>query len=744
MRLVYAIIMLIFSVIAFYYSTRIFYNQGYKKEATRLFSLMSIASGIWSLGYGLMFFSTDMSLYPFFRVIGMVGIILFMIFGQLLLGVFSNVQKIITKVVLAETIVAIGVMITVAYPGSYTLKLTSAGIISEFTTPIVSILYTAFTVIIAGVFVGLTINLSSKKYIARKRAIGKASVRLEVLIGAGMVVDTILPAFGVNPNIPASTILQFIGLVLMYRATFSYNQSIINMQNMTSYIYESMNVPVMVFNADNMLSIANMEAKRFFGLSDDYMTSERANGFIKEYLGLEEDEFDFKGKRDTSIDIVDPHKERNCRLTINPIYDKYGDYIGYIVLVTDRSVEIKQMNELAAAKDEAEVANKAKSLFLANMSHEMRTPMNAIAGFTEVALRDQENVNGQTREYFSDINTSTQVLINTVNRILSISEIESGKLKLKEVSYCTAIMFKEIDVVMKQMAADKKLDFSIEIDEAFPERLYGDKDKLGEILANLINNAIKYTEYGSVKLVASLLKRAGDIAHLRFIVEDTGQGIEPDEYNFIFEAFERGDISLNTSQQGLGIGLSIAKGYVDAMNGRISVDSDYGKGSRFTVELEQKIESAPEEDVIDATVADKKNRVSLKDVTILCVDDNRMNLKLCFNIFKKYGVNAQLAISGPVAIEMANKNNYDLIFMDQMMPEMEGIEAMQKIRALGRGYELGGKNKIIALTANTMPGVREEMLEIGFDEFLGKPIDFKLLESVLERFLDSSKFSYED
>lgn len=743
MRIVYAIIMLIFSVIAFYYSTRIFYNQGYKKEATRLFSLMSIASGIWSLGYGMMFFTTDMDMFPFFRIVGMAGITLFMIFGQLLLGVFSDVQKIINKVVVAETVIAIGVMIMVAYPDNYTLKMTEAGIISEFTVPAMSIGYTLFTVIIAGVFVGLTINLSSKKYIARKRAIGKAAVRLEILIGAGMVVDTILPAVGINLNIPASSILQFIGLVLMYRATFSYNQSVINMQNMTSYIYESLNVPVMVFDADNRLNIANIEAKKFFELPDNFAITDVATQFWKSCLGVENNALDFKNESDKSVDIVDSIGGRSCRLTINPIYDRYGDYIGYIMLVTDRTNEIKHMDELATAKNEAEIANKAKSLFLANMSHEMRTPMNAISGFAEMALRDSENIKGQAREFFSDINTSTQILINTVNKILSISQIESGKLELKEASYCPAIIFKEIDVVMKQMASDKKLDFQIEVDETFPERLYGDKDKLEEILTNLINNAIKYTDYGSVKLIASVAKRVGDTAHLYFKVEDTGQGIEPEAYTSIFEAFERGDISLNTNQQGLGIGLSIAKGYVDAMKGHISVESNYGKGSVFTVELEQKIEAAPQEETTSST-REGNSRISLKDITILCVDDNRMNLKLCYNIFKKYGINAQLAISGPVAIEMAVKKNYDLIFMDQMMPEMDGIEAMQKIRALGNGYEAGGKNKIIALTANTMPGVREEMLEIGFDEFLGKPIDFKLLEGVLEKFLDSSKLTYDN
>lgn len=761
MRFVYSIVMLACAVIAFYHTSRIFHNKTYKQLSWCLFTMLSFASGVWSLGYGVMFFTDDERMFSIFRIVGFAGIILMMIAGQVIIGTISERIRKTYILIIFETVLGIAVLFEIGKPGSYTMEHTVNGIVTVFTSNTLSIIYTAYVIAIAIVTVVVTADLASKKFPHRIRAIGKALLKLEGLIGIGMIFDTILPAAGINFNIPASTILQFGGLTIFNGAILTYNRNNIDMANMASYIYSALKVPVLVFAPDHTLQIANQEARVFFRLSDDIITGKRPGEFWKEAFGKDTKELSFGEHISESFEEVDLVQNRKLKISVDSIYDRYDDYLGYIVVVNDMTRENEYMDQLTNAREDAlkakqvaeeereaaKNANKAKSLFLANMSHEMRTPMNAIIGFSDMALRrgKEMGITDEIKEYFDNISVSAKGLLSVLNSILNISKIESGKMELVEGPYAPADIFKEIRAVFSVLANQKNIDFRINVPENFPERLYGDSEKVKEIIYNLTNNAIKYTNHGSVTINAEVTDYIGDRACIRISVEDTGMGIKPEDIDKIFESFKRVDMELNKKTEGTGLGLSIVKGYIDLMDGKISAESIYGRGSVFTVFIEQKIES------MAVLVPHKKSQLEksgrrkllLKNIRILAVDDIMMNLKVVTEICKLYGVSCDYALSGKESIEKAKEIAYDIILMDQMMPEMDGIEAMQRIRMLKNGYEQGGKHKIIALTANTMQGVKEEMLELGFDGYLGKPVALDELEELLETYLEESQLVYE-
>ena len=278
------------------------------------------------------------------------------------------------------------------------------------------------------------------------------------------------------------------------------------------------------------------------------------------------------------------------------------------------------------------------------------------------------------------------------------------------------------------------------VSENMPKKMYGDKIRIRGILINLLNNAVKYTENGSVELKAEIIDRKKDVAVLKFCVKDTGIGIAKEDQEKLFESFSQVDKTVNYGKEGTGLGLAIVKGFVQMMNGEVSVESEYGKGSAFTVVIQQKI--------LDASAMDKiytnSNEVSedygmtdmkLENVRVLIVDDNMMNLKMAKRSMEHYGMTVDIAGSGKLAVDMCRQTHYRIVFMDQMMPVMDGVEAMKEIRKLDDYYAVGGEAKIVILTANTMSGMRTQMMQEGFDEFLGKPINFKQLERLLKRYI---------
>lgn len=736
MRQVFSIILFAFAVVSFFFTIKVFFNRNYIKPLHRAFSVTALGSTLWSIGYGAMLIVEDRSLFMTVRAVGISGLFLFILSAQIMIELLVARKDRPRAVFIMEAIGIIAILYVVLRPDSVYVIYSKNGIVTEFTNEIVSIVYTAFTVIVAGIFVAMSISILNKKYLNSIRAFGRNSLIVEGLIMIGMVFDTILPALGTNVNIPGSTLMQFVGLMILYYAMNIVERNRISIQNLTGYIYDTLESPVLVFDRFNTLCIANRAAFAMFGFGREVTLAEV--DFWQYVFASDPPEGLDKSQNNLVLDYEAKNRGMICRLYINPIFDQYRDFIGYIVTASDITESVKHTEELERARNEALKANTAKSLFLANMSHEIRTPMNSILGFSELGLKGA--VDETSKSYLSDIHDSAENLLTIINDILDFSKIESGKIELVDEEYNTAEVLREVRRVIEIQAKKKGLDFEFDINPFFPGRLYGDRMKFRAILINLLNNAIKYTKEGSVKLSISYMVlgkeekfRASSYrpAVIRIKVKDTGVGIKKDEIEKIFESFSRVDEATNSKTEGTGLGLSITKGYIELMGGHLGVDSEYGEGTTFAADIVQGIVDPTPVSFEKQETKKPETTFRIENISILAVDDNAVNLKLFSTIMKNYGVEIDTATSGQDSIDMCEKKQYDMIFMDQMMPVMDGIEAMEHIRELGGVYEKGGSSVIVALTADAIEGTKEELLRRGFDEYLAKPIVFSELEHLL-------------
>ncbi len=727
MRYIYAVILLVCSVLGFFYASRVVYNNNFRKNTFRLFSIMSFNSALWSLGYGIMFITDSYGHFRIFRVVGMAGIVFFMASGQILISVVAHKLRKYFMLITVEMVAGVVILVLSNIPGSYTLSVTDMGNISAGMSGILHIVQIIYFICTICTLIYMSLDTILSGYPKRIVSFGKSFIAGTVGVAAGLAVEAVLSITGLAYGVPAASVLQFFGIEIIYTSVHRINRNRIYMENMTGYIYNSLRSPVLVFDIDNNLQLANRAAGSFFDINEN--EGEADGKFWSRVFGMEPPAAILDKDTTDTYDEVYRAKNINCRLYVNSIFDEFDDRVGYIVVITDMTEQINAIKAIEQAKNEAESANKAKSMFLANMSHEIRTPMNSILGFSKLGLYDGSGE--KSKEYFSYINESAEILLATINGILDISKLESGKMELVCADYYPSGMFRDVELIINMQASAKKLGFNMDISHEIPNKLYGDKARIREILINLLNNSVKYTDSGSVSLKAEVVSKRNGVCRLRFIVADTGIGIKDEDLRVIFENFKRCDYTADRMTEGTGLGLSITKGFVDLMGGVIGVRSVYGSGSVFTVEVDQKIVEDKPMDIKPDGMEEEKSRVMFKGIKVLAVDDNIINLKVITNIMAMYGLEADTVNSGEKAIEKCKENDYDMILMDHMMPVMDGVTAMKRIRELGRGYEAGGTCKIMALTANTVNGIRQEMLDMGFDGFLGKPVNFNILEKIL-------------
>ena len=379
------------------------------------------------------------------------------------------------------------------------------------------------------------------------------------------------------------------------------------------------------------------------------------------------------------------------------------------------------------ARNRADMESRHKSSFLANMSHEIRTPMNAIIGMTE--LLSNEQLSERQMGYIDDIKVSAHSLLSIINNILDLSKIESGKFTLNPVNYDFHSLIDNIISMFKYVAQKKGLKFKFECVGEMPEYLYGDDLRLRQVLTNICGNAVKYTEKGHVKLKISISN-----GNLVFEVSDTGMGIRKEDIKKLFDAFERMEMEKNRSIAGTGLGLSICKSFVEMMGGYILVDSEYEQGSVFTIVIPAVLGNRAE--VKSFKNLKKEQTLCAPTANILVVDDNEFNLRVAEGLLGLFKIKTKTAGSGKKAIDLVQKNDFDLVFMDHMMPDMDGVEATEIIRKLGQQYE---NLPIIALTANAIHGAKEMFLSNGFSGFISKPIEIQELNDVLREWLPHGK-----
>lgn len=728
-------------VLAFYFALRFCWSREKKMTEDWLVAVCCLASAIWSFGFGMLILQTDADKAYFCRAVGMIGVFLYLITAQMLVCHISGMKKNLRYLFDGISLTGVIVYFLVIQRSEVVYWLDEMGMTYSFQPGFCNNVYMIYSVVMAiNILYGILYMMRCTK--RRLHAFARKFLLVEVLIVLGMMLDTLFPLIG-KPAIPGSSLTQFWGLVTLYHAVHMNNRSRITITNMSDFIYYSLTMPVLVYDADRRLQIVNDAASSFFGINAETETGKFGLG---QYFDMDEDEaFLFEEKR-KDIDAVCRKNQLYCSLAVSKIGDAYGDIIGYIIIVTDLSERMKNVQKLEEAIREAETANRAKSTFLANMSHEIRTPMNAIIGFSELLLKME--LKPQAKEYIEDIRTSSGNLLAIINDILDISKIESGKMELVCTDYYTVGLFNDVFLIINAHAKKKGLDFHMSVDPNVPNKLFGDKIRIRSVLINLLNNAVKYTNKGEVSLAVTVRNKKDGIVTLEFKVSDTGIGIRPEEQEKLFESFSQVDCQAHYGVEGTGLGLAIVKGYTALMGGCVTVESVYGKGSVFTAAIEQKIVDdspldrayAKEDEIIeDFSIGTMK----IEGVRVLVVDDNQINLKVAGSSLGYYGLIVDTAASGAEAIRLCGQNRYQLIFMDQMMPQMDGIEAMRQIRELDAYYDFGGISRIIVLTANAISGARDELLQQGFDEYLGKPMNFKQLERLFLKFLPKENIRIE-
>lgn len=401
--------------------------------------------------------------------------------------------------------------------------------------------------------------------------------------------------------------------------------------------------------------------------------------------------------------------------------------VMFIMYFTIENPDVRMIEQLNIAKSQAERANQAKSDFLSNMSHEIRTPLNAIVGFSQ-ALQE-ENLPPQAQDEVKDIVMASDTLLDIVNGILDISKIEANKLEIVSTEYSLQAVLDELVSLSKARLGEKPIEFRCVFDPSIPPYLYGDKVRVKQVVLNILTNAIKYTKQGFIEFKVSSIQKDG-VCRLIISVEDSGIGIKAESINKLFTKFERLDIEKNNTIEGTGLGLAITKKLLELMGGQIVVQSVYGKGSKFTIALDQKIVTNPTTIVETKTVV-ATSKLDLTGKKILVVDDNMINLKVASRLLKDYNCLVDTASSGFDCIDkISNGASYDLILMDDMMPKMSGVETFHKLKE-NENFHI----PTVALTANAISGMKEKYLQEGFQDYLAKPIEKTELYRVLVKFL---------
>lgn len=689
--------------------------------------VMGFFGALWSGGYGIMGFTETGEVAAVFRVVGLVGVAGFMMTEALMVAYMVELPKWLFRAYAMIFGIFAVVDLYFFIPDQHIFVRLNGRMCYYSTNSFGRMVHNIFLAFVAVTMIAMAILWVHKEKPKRQSYYVRAAILANIAILFSIIPDTILPMLG-KPSFPSSAYGMFLTYMITWFWATRFNAFSITVGNLSQYIYESANTAILIFDEYFRLVLANPYGQELLGikkienqkLMQLFQGTDAESGRIKD--GILRDN---KGV----AELVSVHGAISCSLNFSLARDFHDDPYCIVCFVYDLTKEKNMLEEVVRA-------NKAKSQFLANMSHEIRTPINGILGMDSVLLKECHDEN--LREYAKNIQSAGQSLLSIINDILDISKIESGKMEILTIRYQLFSVLNDCYNLTKIKLQNKPVSFIMQINEKLPSWLYGDEVRIRQIINNFLSNAVKYTKEGNITFELDFEEKTDEQILLVITVRDTGIGIKEEDLGKLFESFTRIEEKRNRNIEGTGLGLNLTKNLVNLMGGEVFAESTYGKGSCFTAKIPQKIADAkPMGDFGKryqqylSTSDDDKLSFLAPDAKILVVDDVTMNLKVVEGLLKATKIQIDTAVSGSECLECVKTTPYQMIFLDHMMPEMDGLETLEHMKNLADNPN--AQTPVIMLTANAIVGAKEEYIEAGFTDYLTKPIrETELLEMILK------------
>ena len=689
--------------------------------------VMGFFGALWSGGYGIMGFTETGEAAAVFRAVGLVGVVGFMMTEALMIAYMVELPKWLFRAYAMIFGIFAVVDLYFFIPDQHTFVRLNGRMCYYSTNSIGRMVHNIFLAFVVVTMIAMAILWVHKEKPKRQSYYVRAAILANIAILFSIIPDTILPMLG-KPSFPSSAYGMFLTYMITWFWATRFNAFSITVGNLSQYIYESANTAILIFDEYFRLVLANPYGQELLGIKkiENQKLMQLFQGTDAEFGRIKDGILrDNKGV----AELVSVHGAISCSLNFSLARDFHDDPYCIVCFVYDLTKEKNMLEEVVRA-------NEAKSQFLANMSHEIRTPINGILGMDSVLLKECHDEN--LREYAKNIQSAGQSLLSIINDILDISKIESGKMEILTIRYQLFSVLNDCYNLTKIKLQNKPVSFIMQINEKLPSWLYGDEVRIRQIINNFLSNAVKYTKEGNITFELDFEEKTDEQILLVITVRDTGIGIKEEDLGKLFESFTRIEEKRNRNIEGTGLGLNLTKNLVNLMGGEVFAESTYGKGSCFTAKIPQKIADAkPMGDFGKryqqylSTSDDDKLSFLAPDAKILVVDDVTMNLKVVEGLLKATKIQIDTAVSGSECLECVKTTPYQMIFLDHMMPEMDGLETLEHMKNLADNPN--AQTPVIMLTANAIVGAKEEYIEAGFTDYLTKPIrETELLEMILK------------
>lgn len=689
--------------------------------------VMGFFGALWSGGYGIMGFTETGEAAAVFRAVGLVGVVGFMMTEALMIAYMVELPKWLFRAYAMIFGIFAVADLYFFIPDQHTFVRLNGRMCYYSTNSFGRMVHNIFLAFVAVTMIAMAILWVHKEKPKRQSYYVRAAILANIAILFSIIPDTILPMLG-KPSFPSSAYGMFLTYMITWFWATRFNAFSITVGNLSQYIYESANTAILIFDEYFRLVLANPYGQELLGIKkiENQKLMQLFQGTDAEFGRIKDGILrDNKGV----AELVSVHGAISCSLNFSLARDFHDDPYCIVCFVYDLTKEKNMLEEVVRA-------NEAKSQFLANMSHEIRTPINGILGMDSVLLKECHDEN--LREYAKNIQSAGQSLLSIINDILDISKIESGKMEILTIRYQLFSVLNDCYNLTKIKLQNKPVSFIMQINEKLPSWLYGDEVRIRQIINNFLSNAVKYTKEGNITFELDFEEKTDEQILLVITVRDTGIGIKEEDLGKLFESFTRIEEKRNRNIEGTGLGLNLTKNLVNLMGGEVFAESTYGKGSCFTAKIPQKIADAkPMGDFGKryqqylSTSDDDKLSFLAPDAKILVVDDVTMNLKVVEGLLKATKIQIDTAVSGSECLECVKTTPYQMIFLDHMMPEMDGLETLEHMKNLADNPN--AQTPVIMLTANAIVGAKEEYIEAGFTDYLTKPIrETELLEMILK------------